>query len=68
MTKKRIRKKQVVVSQRSLRTLLEWCNDAIDFKDEADKRAARAFNLMVEQARFRFYLTDDSYPGVRFTR
>ena len=30
-------------------TLLEWCEDAIDFRDESDERAAEAFeNLMNE--------------------
>lgn len=36
------------VPTESLKTLLEWCEDAIDFKDDSDNSAAKAWETLME--------------------
>lgn len=35
---------KTTVSTDSLQTLLRWCEDAIDFRDETDAEAAKAWD------------------------
>lgn len=49
------RKRMAVVSSRELRRLVEWCADAIDFKDESDVRAAKALRAIVREADLHFH-------------
>ncbi len=37
---------KVSVSLFAIQTLLEWCNDAIDFEHEADFKAASSFEQL----------------------
>jgi hypothetical protein len=39
---------KTLVSSSALKTLLESCEDAIDFNDESDELAAAAFNRLTE--------------------
>ena len=41
--------KKALVDVRPLTALLEWCNDAIDFNDDTDRRAAKAFHVLQRQ-------------------
>lgn len=33
----------------ALKTLLQWCEDAIDFNDDTDQAAAAAWNTIMEE-------------------
>lgn len=37
------------VSTAALRTLMQWCEDAIDFNDESDELAAKAFETLATE-------------------
>ena len=43
------------VSVGELRSLIEWCADAIDFKNDSDRQAAKAFRTIVREADLRFH-------------
>ena len=46
---------KVAVSVGELRNLIESCADAIDFKEESDAQAAKAFRTIVREADLHFY-------------
>lgn len=37
------------VPTESLKTLLKWCEDAIDFKDDTDAAAAQAWHTLMDE-------------------
>ena len=41
---------KILVRARALKTLLEWCSDAIDFRDETDAQVAEAFDQLTTDA------------------
>jgi hypothetical protein len=40
---------KTLVTTSSLKTLLAWCEDAIDFRDESDADAAAAFETLYNE-------------------
>ncbi len=40
---------KTAVPTESLKSLLEWCEDAIDFRDESDEVAAKAWNVLKQE-------------------
>jgi len=43
--------RKVLVSSTALNSLLAWANDAIDFDDETDAKAVRAFQVLSRESR-----------------
>jgi|tagenome__1003787_1003787.scaffolds.fasta_scaffold20757175_3 hypothetical protein len=40
---------KTLVSTAQLKTILEWCGDAIDFNDDTDELAAKAWEALSDE-------------------
>lgn len=52
---------KTLVSTAALGTLMQWCEDAIDFRDDSDERAAKAFAALMAD------LSDQSVKSPEWT-